>query len=146
MSNIDDPSGPFADFASPPEEGQGAAQAYLNRIQAERRRRRWHWAIRGISFLVVVVIGTIVAGVSARADLAGYGFILLATTMRAAVGGLCGAGLALLLLMLSAVNYRRMRSAHFQTVGVWILMFPFVLTILLIVGIVCGTFLSIEKQ
>jgi hypothetical protein len=58
--------------------------------------------------------------------------------LQAGLSGLAGAGLAFLLLMLSAVNYRRRDSMHYETVTAWIPLFPVILTISVSVGGVLG--------
>jgi hypothetical protein len=137
MSPDEDPDSPFAAFADP-NPAPTAADAYLARTRAERRRARAHWRARLLVFLAAVTTSVAVQGVCDWRGLPALGEVFTRTALQASLGGLAGAGLAFLLLMLSAINYRRREAAHYETVNAWITLLPVILTISVSVGVVLG--------
>jgi hypothetical protein len=141
MSDEREDSNPFAPFADAVPNPRGV-EAYKARLKAERRHARRHWAARGIIIAVTIVAAVIAQSVADWQGVPGLGATLVRTTVRALLGALGGAGLAVLLLMLSSVSHAvpqgRRLTPDQRTVDGWLALFPLILTICIAIGTVVG--------
>jgi hypothetical protein len=137
MSSDTGPDSPFAEFADPSPR-PSAADAYLARRSAERKRSGLHWLARALVFVVAVGVSVAVQTVGKWQGFSGLVDVSWRTLVDACIGGLAGAGLALVLLLLSAVSFRRRTAIHFETVNAWIATFPVILTVLWTIGVSIG--------
>jgi hypothetical protein len=139
MSSPNDPDNPFGAFANPFPPPSAVAR-YLERKEAERRRSRWHWLARRLIFVGALTVSVVVQSVCEWRGFPGLAEILARTAAQAALGGLVGTGLALVLLLFSGVLYQHRDAAHYETVNAWLFAFPVILTIVWSAGIFVGAF------